>query len=87
LREIWSDDLGKSWDYGHLGAPEDGKYYNVMQGSGINAVVVPNSFQLRVYFSSDDSGCLAVAWMPIVGDVHSGDWNLAPNLYKIDGPW
>jgi hypothetical protein len=86
LREICSDDLGKTWYFGRLGTEIS---YEVMPGTGINAVVLPanENDQLRVYFSYADSVSLAVAWMPIVGDPHDMDWNIAPNLYPASGPW
>lgn len=90
VREIVSDDLGKTWGYGALGGPNNGKLYTVMQGSGLNATVLPGKepgkFELRVYFTSDDSASLAVAWMPLDKD-HAGDWNLAEHLYSIDRAW
>lgn len=87
MREIWSDDLGATWEYGHLGGPDKGKYYSVMAGSAINAIVLLGKNELRVYFTSADSQSLAVVWMPAAGDPHAGDWNVAQNLYPVDKPW
>jgi len=87
LREIWSDDLGATWEYGVLGQPGVGILNSVFQGSGINAVVLQNTNELRVYFTKAEEQSLAVAWMPITGDLHAGDWIVAPNLRSIKQPW
>ncbi|KAF2102890.1 hypothetical protein NA57DRAFT_71875 [Rhizodiscina lignyota] len=84
LKEIWSDDVGTTWKYGALG---DDMKYSVMQGSGINAVVLPGTNELRVYFTSDTNRSLAVAWMPAIGDLHAGDWNLAAKLRSVKDSW
>jgi hypothetical protein len=87
LREIWSDDMGEHWGYGVLGRP-DGIFYSVLHGSGISAVVLPGPpSQLRVYFTKAEEQSLAVAWMPIITDVHAGDWNCASHLRSVKDPW
>ncbi|OAL47285.1 hypothetical protein IQ07DRAFT_646889 [Pyrenochaeta sp. DS3sAY3a] len=92
LREIASEDLGKTWFSGVLGA-KNGVIYSVLQGSGINAVVLPgivdNTNELRVYFTIKNEQCLAVTWMPLSVESkgHENDWNIASRLRSIDEPW
>ncbi|OAL46468.1 hypothetical protein IQ07DRAFT_634723 [Pyrenochaeta sp. DS3sAY3a] len=87
LKEIASDDLGKTWFYGALGREKDGVSYSVSLGSGINAVYLPGVNQFRVYFTKVDEASLAVAYMPAGPDYAKGDWNCAPHLREINKPW
>lgn len=79
--------MGATWTYGVLGR-KDGVLYSVLQGSGINAVVLPgpnSTNELRVYFTKREEESLAVAYMPLVGNTNN--WDIASRLRSVDEPW
>ena len=79
LKELWSNDDGKTWSFGRLGDPKTISNYTVYNGSGINAVVmtVDDKPQLHVYFSKKEEKRLSIAYMPLTGNPNAGDWLIA----------